>query len=149
MGKICLNSRSNMQVASVSYAVTSNPVADRALNSLATTVTDWSEDQSKREALVQLGRSVLIKWLLGRALAAKNSLEQAEAERTLSNLLADGQQTAIHRAWVYSMRSSIALSHIRLCNMQATRHLFTGPFRLFDVSGLSQPTASSGLTEDG
>ena len=103
MAKVCLDSRSNMQVASVSYAVTSNPAADRALNSLATTVTDWSEDQSKREALVQLGRSVLIKWLLGRALAAKNSLEQAEAERTLSNLLADGQQRALHRACVYSI----------------------------------------------
>lgn len=54
-------------------------------------MTDWSEDKSKREALVQVGRTVLIKWLLSRALAEQDSPEQAEAERTLSNLLADGE----------------------------------------------------------
>ena len=69
--------------------------AARALNTLATTVTYWSEDQSKREALVQLGRSVLIKWLLTRALVEEDSPEQAEAEHTLLNLLADGQSPLI------------------------------------------------------
>ena len=53
-------------------------------------MTDWSEDKSKREALVQLGRSVLIKWLLSRALDDDNSPEQSEAEHALLNLLADG-----------------------------------------------------------
>ena len=66
-------------------------IAERALNTLAAAVTDWSEDRSKREALVQLGRSVLIKWLLSRALDAGNSLEQIEAEHALLNLLADGE----------------------------------------------------------
>lgn len=65
--------------------------AERALNTLAAAVTDWSEDKSKREALVQIGRSVLIKWLLSRALDDDNNLEQAEAEHALLNLLADGE----------------------------------------------------------
>jgi len=66
-------------------------VTERALNTLAAAVTDWSEDKSKREALVQLGRSVLIKWLLSRALDDSNELQQAEAEHALLNLLADGE----------------------------------------------------------
>ena len=53
-------------------------------------MTDWAEDKFKREALVQLGRSVLIKWLLNRAVNQEYSTEQAEAERSVSNLLADG-----------------------------------------------------------
>ncbi|KAL3161302.1 hypothetical protein ABBQ38_009658 [Trebouxia sp. C0009 RCD-2024] len=61
----------------------------RALNTLAAAVTDWSEDKSKREALVQIGRSVLIKWLLSRALDQSHNLEQVEAEHALLNLLAD------------------------------------------------------------
>ena len=66
-------------------------ITERALNTLAAAVTDWSEDKSKREALVQLGRSVLIKWLLSRALDDDNKLEQTEAEHALLNLLADGE----------------------------------------------------------
>ncbi len=66
-------------------------ITERALNTLAAAVTDWSEDKSKREALVQLGRSVLIKWLLSRALDDSNKLEQTEAEHALLNLLADGE----------------------------------------------------------
>ena len=66
-------------------------LAERALNTLAAAVTDWSEDKSKREALVQIGRSVLIKWLLSRALDERHSLEQTEAEHALLNLLADGE----------------------------------------------------------
>lgn len=62
---------------------------NKALNTLAAAVTDWSEDKSKREALVQIGRSVLINWLLGRALNDNRNAEQAEAEHTLLNLLAD------------------------------------------------------------
>ena len=54
-------------------------------------MTDWSEDKSKREALVQIGRSVLINWLLGRALNDNRNAEQAEAEHALLNLLADGE----------------------------------------------------------
>ena len=65
--------------------------AERALNTLAAAVTDWSEDKSKREALVQIGRSVLIKWLFSRALDDRHSLEQSEAEHALLNLLADGE----------------------------------------------------------
>lgn len=66
-------------------------LAERALNTLAAAVTDWSEDKSKREALVQIGRSVLIKWLLSRALDDRHTLEQTEAEHALLNLLADGE----------------------------------------------------------
>lgn len=66
-------------------------LAERALNTLAAAVTDWSEDKSKREALVQIGRSVLIKWLLSRALDDRHSVEQTEAEHALLNLLADGE----------------------------------------------------------
>ncbi len=66
-------------------------ITERALNTLAAAVTDWSEDKSKREALVQLGRSVLTKWLLSRALDDGNKLEQTEAEHALLNLLADGE----------------------------------------------------------
>ena len=68
-------------------------LAERALNTLAAAVTDWSEDKSKREALVQIGRSVLIKWLLSRALDDDHSLEQNEAEHALLNLLADGEDS--------------------------------------------------------
>ena len=71
-------------------------ITERALNTLAAAVTDWSEDKSKREALVQLGRSVLIKWLLSRALDDSNKLEQAEAEHALLNLLADGELVCMH-----------------------------------------------------
>lgn len=67
-------------------------LAERALNTLAAAVTDWSEDKSKREALVQIGRSVLIKWLLSRALDDRHSVEQTEAEHALLNLLADGEK---------------------------------------------------------
>ena len=49
-----------------------------------------------REALVQLGRSVLIKWLLSRALDDSNKLEQAEAEHALLSLLADGELVCMH-----------------------------------------------------
>jgi len=70
-------------------------ITERALNTLAAAVTDWSEDKSKREALVQLGRSVLIKWLLSRALDDSNKLEQAEAEHALLNLLADGELVCV------------------------------------------------------
>lgn len=69
-------------------------LAERALNTLAAAVTDWSEDKSKREALVQIGRSVLIKWLLSRALDQSHNLEQVEAEHALLNLLADGEGSA-------------------------------------------------------
>lgn len=68
-------------------------LAERALNTLAAAVTDWSEDKSKREALVQIGRSVLIKWLLSRALDDDQCPEQIEAEHALLNLLADGEHT--------------------------------------------------------
>ena len=70
-------------------------LAERALNSLAAAVTDWSEDKSKREALVQIGRSVLVKWLLSRALDHRHNLEQVEAEHALLNLLADGEGGAL------------------------------------------------------
>ena len=58
-------------------------------------MTDWSEDKSKREALVQIGRSVLVKWLLSRALDHGHNLEQVEAEHALLNLLADGEGSAL------------------------------------------------------
>ena len=69
-------------------------LAERALNTLAAAVIEWSEHKSKREALVQIGRSVLIKWLLSRALDDRHSLEQIEAEHALLNLLADGEGDA-------------------------------------------------------
>ena len=75
--------------------------AERALNTLAAAVTDWSEDKSKREALVQIGRSVLIKWLLSRALDDDQCLEQVEAEHALLNLLADGELTVHLDSFVF------------------------------------------------
>ena len=61
------------------------------LNSFAAHVLEWSEDEGKREALVQLGRSALITWLLNRAQQkqGQSASEQQEAEATLLNLLAD------------------------------------------------------------
>ncbi len=61
------------------------------LNSFASHVLEWSEDEGKREALVQLGRSALITWLLNRAQQkqGQSAEEQQEAEATLLNLLAD------------------------------------------------------------
>ena len=65
--------------------------AGQVLNSFASHVLEWSEDEGKREALVQLGRSALITWLLKRAQQkqGQSAGEQQEAEATLLNLLAD------------------------------------------------------------
>ena len=89
--------------------------AGRALNTLAAAVTDWSEDKSKREALVQIGRSVLINWLLSRALEDNQSLEQTEAEHALLNLLADGDnstaQNRMQECRVTVLHRSCGLMH--------------------------------------
>lgn len=85
-------------------------LAERALNTLAAAVTDWSEDRSKREALVQIGRSVLIKWLLSRALDHRHNLEKVEAEHALLNLLADGEGSALVSCTVKHVYVSVKLS---------------------------------------
>ena len=101
--QITASSPAEVQLSSINALMTSvalahtfpcialtNP-AGRVLNSFASHVLEWSEDDGKREALVQLGRSALITWLLNRAQQkqGQSASEQQEAEATLLNLLAD------------------------------------------------------------
>lgn len=104
-------------------------MTERALNTLAAAVTDWSEDKSKREALVQLGRSVLIKWLLSRALDDSNKMEQAEAEHTLLNLLADGELVCMGFAVTIAAGSSgLALATCLLAPGTSSCHCIPSSF---------------------
>ena len=61
---------------------------------------------------MQIGRSVLINWLLGRALDDDRGSEQAEAEHALLNLLADGEQNSEHITDIKACSSVCILSSI-------------------------------------